>query len=125
MAFLEGISMIVIPRLIALVVFALFVTVSGVIIAIRDKQFEWKKLGDFAGSIILPKVGGWLCLALPLQFISADLIPASVGWTYDALVGLEITVYGAVLASLIGHLLSNLHELNILPKYTQFKKPQE
>ena len=111
----------ILPRIFALGIFALVVTASGVIIALRNKEFQWRRLGDFAGKIILPKLGGWLCMALPTQLIPADLIPAGLGWTYDALVGIEVTVYTAVLASLIGHLFSNLNELGVLPKPTELR----
>lgn len=81
----------------------------GVASALKRRVFEWKKVGDFYTTNVLPKLIGWIALtilsyaltqaALPPE-IAAVLAPLSAGLAYLL-----------VLASLGASILSNYQEL--------------
>lgn len=115
-----------VPRLIAILVLVFVATLSGVIRSVIKKEFQLAKLGDFLGSMVLPKVGGWLLLEVLAFFVSPAVIPVETGMTDDILTGLGWAAYTAAFGSLLAQFLANLHEMGVLENYTKyFARPAE
>lgn len=84
----------------------------AVALALRNKTFEWQKLADFFGTIILPKLIGWLACVILARFVIADTLPPNLLIISQ---GIEATAFGAVVLALGGAILANLQALEILP----------
>lgn len=115
-AFIEAI----VPRIVAMLALVVVTTASGVAKAVVKKEFQWAKIGDFLGSMVLPKVGGWLLLELLAFFVSPTALPTDTGMTHDVLQGLSWAAYSAAFGSLLAQFLSNLHAMGVLENYTKF-----
>lgn len=109
-----------VPRLVAMLALVFVVTLSGVIRSVVKKEFQLAKLGDFLGSMVLPKVGGWLLLEVLAFFVSPAVIPVETGMTDDILTGLGWAAYTAAFGSLLAQFLANLHEMGVLENYTKY-----
>lgn len=116
---LEGIAEVILPRLITMLALILAATLSGILVAIKNQVFEWRKISDFLLYMVLPNVGGWLLLELVAMAASPETIPAEDGWTSGALVALAWTAYTASFLSLIGRIMANLYSLGVLPQMTR------
>lgn len=110
----------VVPRLVAMLVLVVVATLSGVVRSVVKKEFQLVKLGDFLGSMVLPKVGGWLLLEALAFFVSPAVIPVETGMTGDILTGLSWAAYTAAFGSLLAQFLANLHEMGVLENYTKY-----
>ena len=84
----------------------------AIAVSLKNKLFEWQKLGDFFASIIVPKLIGWLACVILARFVVADYIPADLQLIPQ---GIESIAFGAVLLSFGGAILANLKALEILP----------
>jgi hypothetical protein len=116
MNFLPSFVADVLPQLITLLVLVAITVLAGVLVAIRDKVFDWIKLGDFLREYVLPKVGGWLLLAILAQSLNPEVVPTESGLSYTALTGMAITAYVAAFISLIAKLFEHLQNLGVLSK---------
>ena len=110
---------ILLPRLVAILALIVVTTLSGAISAVVKKQFELRKVGDFLGSMVLPKVGGWLLVELLAFFTSPKVIPTDVGITHDILNGLGWAAYSAGFGSLLAQFMANLYDMGVLEQYTK------
>jgi hypothetical protein len=116
---IENLTAIFLPRLVTMVVLIVAATLSGVIVAIRDQNFEWIKIADFLRTMVVPMLGGWLLLEAIAFFATPESVPNENGWTHGALQALAYSAYGASFLSLIGRILANLYELDVLPSMTK------
>lgn len=114
----------VLPRLTAMLALIIVTTASGVMKSVVKKEFEWRKIGDFLGSMVLPKVGGWLLVELLAFFTSPDVFPVETGMTHEILKGLGWAAYSAGFGSLLAQFLSNLYESGVLEQYTKHFAPK-
>ncbi|HWR66083.1 MAG TPA: hypothetical protein VN364_08185 [Bellilinea sp.] len=74
-------------QLLTLLGLILLQVILGVALAIRNKKFEWQKLGDFYQTKVIPYVIGWLAFVFVVRLISTDLL----GPAYSGLVGDGVT----------------------------------
>lgn len=84
--------------------FALIIAdlILGVLLAIKEKRFDWKKLGDYLvsnGSQLVAWLIAEALLRIPAEFIPDGMIPV-------ALWGVYATVVLPLIASILGHLTS-------------------
>lgn len=101
------------PALIMLLLIVLAV-ISGVLVALKTKTFEWRKLGDFM-QMILIKFVGWalfMIFAWVIQ-VGAASIPAETGITATAVMAMAQGSYVLIVVSLIGQVLGNFKELGL------------
>jgi hypothetical protein len=108
--FLKGL---VTPAIIMLLLILLSV-ISGVLVAVKTKTFEWRKLGDFM-SMILIKFVGWalfMVFAWVIEF-GASNIPIETGITSQAIMAMAQGSYILIVVSLIGQVLGNFKELGL------------
>jgi hypothetical protein len=115
---IEQLTSVFIPRLITFLVMIVAAVLSGIIVAVKNNEFELVKIGDFLRTIVVPMLGGWLLLEGIALLAAPETIPAENGWTHGALQALAYSAYTASFLSLIGRILANLYELDILPKVT-------
>lgn len=88
------------PMLFALLTLVGLDFVLGVLIAIKQKAFDWSRLADYLGNSGLP-IAGWLAAEVLLA-IPQELVPDGV--ITGALAGVYATVFLKFLTSLLGHL---------------------
>jgi len=74
--------------------------VTGVAVAIKDKSFNLKAMGDFLASRVVPYVVGYLGIGI------LAVVESSWTWAVTA-------VWAIILATLIGAVLQNLRELGV------------
>lgn len=123
---IDSLTALFLPRLWAMLALIVGAALTGVIVAVVRKQFDWTRLADFLRTMVLPKLGGWMVLELLAFVTTKATVPTDSGFTHDLLVGLAWAAYSAGFASLLGQILANLYELNVLPKATQFfARPEE
>jgi hypothetical protein len=82
--------------------------VLGVIVALKQKTFEWQKLADILGDYG-PKVVGWLALE------AIDLIPAEYKLFGGIGSVLGTGAYALIFASALGSILGHVQAIGILP----------
>lgn len=74
------------PKLLTLFGLILLDVLMGIARAVRQGQFEWKKVGQFYKSMVLPYIIGWLAVSLTIWMISLEMLPAEVSeWLNPAL----------------------------------------
>jgi 1,4-dihydroxy-2-naphthoate octaprenyltransferase len=111
--FYEFLKTLATPAIIMLLLILLAV-ISGVLVAIKNKQFEWRKLGDFM-SMILVKFFGWalfMIFAWVIQYGAAS-IPVETGITAQAIMAMAQGSYILIVVSLVGQVLGNFKELGL------------
>ena len=78
----------------------------GVWAAIKEGAFDWKKVGTFYRTNVIPYVGGYFTL-----FVVYSLVP---GLEDTVAGGLTTTaMFGAVLANLVGSIFGNFSRLGL------------
>lgn len=86
----------------------------GIAAAIRTKTFQWRRLADFYGTMVVPYVIGYLAFYLVAKVVAQDFLGP-----FGYLVG-EGTIWAAwltLVATLAESILSNIQELGYgLPK---------
>jgi hypothetical protein len=82
--------------------------VLGVIVALKQKTFEWQKLADVLGDYG-PKVVGWLALE------AVDLIPPEYKLFGGIGSVLGTGAYALIFASALGSILGHIQAIGILP----------
>lgn len=100
------------PALILLLI--VLSVVSGVLVALKTKTFEWRKLGDFM-SMILIKFVGWalfMIFAWVIGFGAASL-PAETGVTAQAVMAMAQGSYVLIVVLLVGQVIGNFKELGL------------
>ena len=95
-----------------MMVFALIAAqlISGIAVALKLGVFEWKKIGDFYRTVVLPMLLGWLTAAILAHFVIVDYLPADLKVLGP---GIEIVAFGAVVLSLGGAVLQNLQAIGL------------
>jgi len=81
--------------------------VLGLAAAIKNGEFDFKELGRFYQTNVVPYLLSYLGVFVALQYV-----PESVGFIAD---GLDVTAFGAIVTRLVGSCLKNLGELNVEP----------
>lgn len=110
--FFEQIAQAFGPQIVTILALAGAQILLAIGVAVKNKQFEFAKLGDFFATIILPKLIGWLACVILARFVIADYLPADLQLIPN---GIETVAYGAVVLSFGGAILANLKALEILP----------
>lgn len=112
----------VVPQAVALLALIVLVVITGLLVALKQHAFDWKKLAEFMTTIVIPKFGGWLLLQTFVFVITPQTIPEGTGWSIKALQDLAIGAYGLIFISLLGQALGNLIALGVIPQnqYTNF-----
>jgi hypothetical protein len=65
----------------------------GVAVAIREKDFDWSKLGDFYLSMVLPMLIGWIGFIVITNLATTEVL----GPVYGVIVG-DVVIWAAWLA---------------------------
>lgn len=108
-AFIEVIAAAFGPQIMAILGLTLAQVILAVAVALKEGTFELKKLADFFGKIIVPKLLGWLACAILARFVLPDYLPGELG------PGVAMVAFLAVVASYVGSILESLRALGILP----------
>lgn len=74
--------------------------VFGVILALRQKRFQWSKIAGYIDSDILP-ILGWVVISA-IRMIPADYVPLNLDAILPA--GVYVTVFLKIFASVASHL---------------------
>lgn len=90
--------------------------ILGVVVALKQKIFEWQRLADFLGDYG-PKVVAWLCLEA-LSFLPAEY--QALGGITDAM---AIGAYGLIFLSAAASLLGHAQALGVLPDMSRAGLP--
>lgn len=90
--------------------------ILGVVVALKQKRFEWQRLADFLGDYG-PKIIGWLALEA-LGFLPAE---------YQALGGiggaLAVGAYGLIFLSAAASVLGHVQVIGVLPNMSRAGLP--
>lgn len=81
--------------------------ILGICVAIRAGVFQWKKVGRFYQTNVIPYMLGYLVV-----YMIYKLVPAMQGVIGEAI---HLLLYGALLAGLIGSIFANVKNLGIKP----------
>ena len=78
----------------------------GVAYAVMRKRFDLSKLTDFFATMVLPKLIGWVAVAVIGHFAIPQALPAGYEWIGDGVIvqGTYIGIVVTLFASVIGHL---------------------
>lgn len=90
-----------------LIVGALF---SGLLVAVKTKTFEWRRLADFVTDMVVPYVGGYVLVAALSYFIVPSVVPEGIDFVGKAASG---GVFSFVTLSLAGRIYSNFKDLGL------------
>lgn len=80
--------------------------ILGVAAAIKHKEFDWKKLGQFYRSNILPYVLGYVGSALVFRFAGQYIGE----WLSDSIVSVT---FGAIAVNLVSSIVANVKKLGL------------
>jgi uncharacterized membrane protein YeaQ/YmgE (transglycosylase-associated protein family) len=95
-----------------------FVDVAvGIAGALHLGRFEWRKVGEFYRTMVLPYVVSYLTV-----YVVGRLIPGVVG-DYVA-TGLDYVAFSTIVASLVGSIVANLRLLKFQVPTTQLRPAQ-
>jgi phosphatidylglycerophosphate synthase len=90
------------PKLLTLFGLILLDVLMGIARAVHQGQFEWKKVGQFYKSMVLPYIIGWLAVSLTIWMISLEMLPAEVSvWLNPALLWTTWLVVAATIGGSI------------------------
>lgn len=96
------------PQIMALFGLALAQVILAVAVAIKNQVFEWKKLADFFGTIIIPRVLAWLACMIIVYLVPEKYLSQELSG------GIQTVSFMAVVASFVGSIVANLRALGIL-----------
>ena len=107
---------VLIPQLLTLLGLSLAQVVLGIAVSLKNKLFEWQKVGDFFGTIIIPRVLGWFVIAVivlvvPKEYLSPEISTLAQGGAF-----------AFVLLSFAGSIIANLRALGFLSENTVLDK---
>jgi len=110
--------------LLGLLVLIVLDFLSGVGAALKKKQFNWAKIGDFYKTNVLPLVLGWLTWSLASFAVSSipGLPPSIVTALSTGSAGVS---YIAPVAVLLNSIASNTKEITTAPAQTPVPVPTE
>lgn len=91
---------------------------SGVLVAVKEKKFQWEKLPQFMGKYIL-QIAGWL-LVEAFALLPEDIYDlAKLPIPYSAFTSIGIVAYGFMLAGSIGSALANFASMGFLKEWLE------
>jgi hypothetical protein len=97
-----------VPQLLALLGLSLAQVVLGIAVALKDKIFEWQKLGDFFSTIIAPRVLTWLACMIMVLLVPEKYLPTELSG------GIQVVAFFAIVMSFTGSIVANLRALGVL-----------
>ena len=80
----------------------------GIWASIKEGQFDWRKIGQFYQTMVIPYVGGYLTL-----YVGFNLVPALEGILGESLV---TGAFGVVIANLGASVFSNFARLDLFKR---------
>lgn len=98
------------PQITALLGLTLAQVILAVAVAIKDKTFEWQKLADFFGTLILPRLLAWLACMVIVYMVPKEFLPQELSG------GIQSVAFLVVVASYVGSIIANLRALGVLPE---------
>lgn len=96
------------PQVVALLGLALAQVILAVAVAIKNKLFEWQKLADFFGTIIVPRLLAWLACMIVVYLVPPEYLPQELSG------GIQSVAFLVVIASFVGSIVANLRALGVL-----------
>jgi len=112
----NAIFMAIVPQLLFLLVLTIGQVLLGIAVALKNKLFEWQKVGEFFGTIIIPRVIGWFVVVMLILLIPKTYLPESIS---------NIGQSGAflfVVGSFLGSIVANLRALGFLAENATLDK---
>ena len=83
--------------------------VLGIAAALREGTFDWRRLGQFYGSNVLPYILGYLAFYVAVGFIIPVEALADLGEPINE--AAVIVAWGVLVATLVGSILGNFNKL--------------
>lgn len=96
------------PQVLALFGLTLAQVILAIAVAIKDKNFEWQKLADFFGTIIVPRLLAWLACMIVVYMVPSQYLPQELSG------GIQSVAFLVVIASYVGSIVANLRALGVL-----------
>jgi len=98
------------PQLGALGLLILLAVLSGALAAVKQRAYEWRRLGDFMTNLVIPYVGGWVLVEALSYFLVPGMVPAGVDFVGKAA---SATVYATVFVSLMARVGGNFASIGL------------
>jgi hypothetical protein len=77
----------------------------GIWSSIQSGEFDWKKVGQFYKTNVVPYIGGYLTV-----YVAADFVPSATDLISE---GIKTLLWAPLVANLVGSVVANLRSMGI------------